>query len=1277
MLGRRLSALSVALLTAMPVVAATSAPKARPNVIKPSGFAVSAPARSLPPAKPRPGDNRPAVLGRENEELPKSVNPIATGQRDGALQLGPTGGGTMPPTIANFEGNSSQDNFDAYAGRLFPPDTNGAAGLTQYVQTTNLLVRIWDKAGSPLTDPFKMSELFSSLAPSICSTNDDGDPVVVYDQLADRWLLSQFAFPGAGDIAPYHECVAVSVTGDATGSYYVYDFVTPGFEFPDYPKFGVWPDAYYMTTNQFYGGGPFDGAGAFAFDRSKMLAGDPNAGLVYFNLDLASHPEGIGGMLPSSVDGRVPPAAGQPNVFSYFIADEFGDASDGLRLFDFHVDFADPGSSTFTERPESPVAVAPFDPSSPPGRRDIRQPAPATDLAALDSITDRLLFRLAYRNFGDHESMVVTHSVNVGTGTTLDTFQAAPRYYELQRTGGAWSVAEQGTYAPDTDSRWMGSVAQDNQGNLAVGYSVSSVTTFPSIRYAGRLTTDPPNSLGQAETSLIDGTGVQRNENPGSRWGDYSAMTIDPVDDCTFWYTQEYYTAASQATSTAGWLTRVGSFKFPGCTAAPLGTLSGTITDCTGDAPLPGAVVSLGNGYSRVTDASGDYSMAVAPGNYTATVTLNGYLVGGGPVTVTDGEGTVADFCLTGFPLPAADGYEILAESCEPPNGVIDPGELVTVNLCVENQGGASTTDLVGTLLPGGGVISPSGSQNYGAVPKGASVCRDFTFMADPFLTCGGTITATLQLRDGLTDLGTAVFNAPTGNPADVGGEDFDSVTPPDLPSGWSTSGTGATLWVTTATGPDTPPNAAFAADDEVSIDKALDSPPFPVVSPAAQLSFRNHYNTEEAWDGGILEISIDGGAFTEITAAGGSFVAGGYNAYINPFAASPLAGELAWTGNSGGYITTTVNLPASAAGHDVTMRWRLVADDAVTAVGWWVDTLTATEAACCWAPAPVSMTADAPPPPPGVGGSAPSGGSNANGVIEPGETFTINPGWFNGGPSPVGLLGIFSNFDGPAGATYTINDGTADYGVIDPGATNDCQTATGDCAVLSIDNPNPRPATHWDTTIEEAPQLSVGTGAAVGTRTWVLHVGESFLDVPTSLNFYSFIETIFHKGITGGCGAGDTYCPANNVTRAQMAVFLLKAEHGSSYLPPPCTGIFGDVPCPSLFADWIEQLSAEGITAGCAGGANYCPSDPVLRQQMAVFLLKTLLGSGYVPPTCAGVFGDVTCPSTFANWIEDLAARQITGGCGSGNYCPTNPNTRGQMAVFLTKTFGLTLYGP
>jgi streptogramin lyase len=294
---------------------------------------------------------------------------------------------------------------------------------------------------------------------------------------------------------------------------------------------------------------------------------------------------------------------------------------------------------------------------------------------------------------------------------------------------------------------------------------------------------------------------------------------------------------------------------------------------------------------------------------------------------------------------------------------------------------------------------------------------------------------------------------------------------------------------------------------------------------------------------------------------------------------------------------------------------------------------------------------------------------SAGNNVFEPGETVSVAPSWKNTGSSPLAVTGVASNFTGPVGPTYTLADATADYGTIVGGATADCATVTANCYSLGIAAAS-RPADHWDATFDETMSDTTPKG-------WTLHIGNSFTDVPSGNMFYRFIETVFHNGITVGCGTG-IYCPTNPVTRAQMAVFILKAEHSAFYSPPSCTGVFSDVACPGAFAvDWIEQLAAEGITGGCGGG-NYCPNNPVTRAQMAVFLLKGEHGSGYVPPACTGVFTDVACPGAFAvDWIEQLAAEGITGGCGGGNYCPNNSVTRGQMAVFLTKTFGMLLYGP
>jgi hypothetical protein len=327
---------------------------------------------------------------------------------------------------------------------------------------------------------------------------------------------------------------------------------------------------------------------------------------------------------------------------------------------------------------------------------------------------------------------------------------------------------------------------------------------------------------------------------------------------------------------------------------------------------------------------------------------------------------------------------------------------------------------------------------------------------------------------------------------------------------------------------------------------------------------------------------------------------------------------------------------------------------------GWRIDTVSLADGyACCSTPTAVTLAVDAHPS---------TGSSNVNGVWEPGETILLDTSYRNNSTSGgLSLSGTSTSLTGPAGASYDVVDTTASYGTLASGASGDCFDV-GDCYAVSVDRPAVRPAAHWDASLSEL----LSTNQA---RTWTLHLGESFADVPPSNGFYPFVENIFHNGVTGGCGAG-TYCPGSNVTRAQMAVFLLKAQHGSGFVPPACTGVFSDVACPSQFADWIEELAAEGITGGCGGG-NYCPDAAVTRAQMAVFLLKGEHGSDYVPPACMGVFDDVACPSQFADWIEQLAAEGITAGCGGSSYCPSSPNTRGQMAVFLAKTFGLLLYGP
>lgn len=436
----------------------------------------------------------------------------------------------MPSPIQNFDGVSNRNG-------VYPPDTNGDVGPNHYVQWINLSFQIWNKSGVSLYGPANGNTLFTGFG-APCETTNAGDPIALYDPMADRWLLSQFT-----SSAPYGQCVAVSTSPDPTGSYYRYFFQFSTTVFYDYPHFGVWPDGYYMAANRF--GPSFQGGSAIVFDRAGMLNGLP----VTYQAFNTSY----GSLLPSDLDGANLPPAGAPNYFA-------NRGSTTLNLWKLHVDWATPANSTFTG-PTS-LAVAAFNQLCPGTRSCVPQPGTTV---GLDGLGDRLMYRLAYRNFGDHEALVVNHSVDVGGG------QAAVRWYEVRNPGGTPSLYQQGTYAPDATSRWMGSVAMDGSGNMALGYSVSSSSLYPSIRYTGRLVGDPLGTMPQGETTLFSGAGSQTGT--ASRYGDYSMMAVDPSDDCTFWFTTEYM----PSTGTAPWRTRIGSFKFPSC-GGPTPTATPTFT---------------------------------------------------------------------------------------------------------------------------------------------------------------------------------------------------------------------------------------------------------------------------------------------------------------------------------------------------------------------------------------------------------------------------------------------------------------------------------------------------------------------------------------------------------------------------------------------------------------------------------------------------------------------------------------------------------------------------
>ncbi len=466
-------------------------------------------------------------------QIPLPQAPLAATQIDPVLQSSAT---ALVSVAADKNFDGVGQGFSGPQGTFFvnlaPPDTNGAVGEIQYVQWVNASFAVFNKStGAVVYGPVAGNTLWSGFG-GPCETRNDGDPVVQYDKIAKRWVMSQFSIPGYFTPgAGFYQCIAVSTTSDATGSYYRYSFTMPNFN--DYPKTAVWPDAYYVSFNMFNDAGTaFLGARACAFDRAKMLAGAA-ATAQCFQLSAS-----FGGLLPSDLDGVTQPPAGSPNYFANF-------GSNSLNIWRFHPDFTTPANSTFSGPTNLPVAAFT---AACGGRTCIPQAGTAQQL---DSLGDRLMHRLAYRNFGDHESLVLNHSISAGGSVGV-------RWYELRNPRTSPMVYQQGTYAPDPTYRWMGSIGMDNAGNIAVGYSASSTSLSPSIRFAVRAPGDTLGTL-QAENTIIAGGGSQLSGL--SRWGDYSSISIDPVDDCTFWYTNEYL----KNSGTFNWSTRIASFKLPSC----------------------------------------------------------------------------------------------------------------------------------------------------------------------------------------------------------------------------------------------------------------------------------------------------------------------------------------------------------------------------------------------------------------------------------------------------------------------------------------------------------------------------------------------------------------------------------------------------------------------------------------------------------------------------------------------------------------------------------------
>jgi hypothetical protein len=551
---------------------------------------------------------------RENEPVQRMPQQPVAHRADPVVQT--TVSPAIPTPSTSFDGLGQ--GFGSFSVTGVPPDPNATVGATQIVEVVNTGFAVFSKTGATVYGPANTNTLFSGFG-GACQTTNDGDATVRYDSLAARWIITQFA--NVQTSGPFYECVAVSQTSDATGSYnrYSYQFTS----FPDYPKIAVWPDAYYITYNLFNAAGTsFLGAEACAMNRTAMLAG------TTANEQCFTTSTSYGGLLASDLDGTTAPPSGEANVMV-----ALGTTATTLAYWKFHVDWTTTANSTFTG--PSTLTVASYTTAC--GSTGTCIPQSGTS-QQLDSLSDRLMYRLAYRNFGDHESLVVNDAVTSGSSVGV-------RWYELRLSGGTPSVYQQSTYAPDTTDRWMGSIAQDKVGNIALGYSASSSSIHPQIRFTGRLAGDALNSMTQGEGTITSGAGSQTSY---SRWGDYTSMALDPADGCTFWYTNEY----EPANGNFNWKTHLASFQLPGCSSTATNDFSisdsptsGSLTAGASTSTTLSTALLSGSAESVALSASGLPSGATASfsptsvtagGSSTLTIaTTTSTPAGSYPITIT------------------------------------------------------------------------------------------------------------------------------------------------------------------------------------------------------------------------------------------------------------------------------------------------------------------------------------------------------------------------------------------------------------------------------------------------------------------------------------------------------------------------------------------------------------------------------------------------------------------------------------------------------------------
>ncbi len=825
-----------------------------------------------------------------NQQFPLRLTPSEQSAATWAAALNPNvqnspGAGQMPNPIMNFNGMTFPAN-----GAGWPPDVNGAIGPNHYVETVNTSVGIYNKTTGALISAVTFNTFFTGPAGTPCDANNQGDPQALYDQTVGRWVVTDFAWSGA--TGPYYQCIAVSQTNDpVVGGWYFYALRADTGIFTsylnDYPKMGVWSDGWYLTANMFDQIGTGFGVRVWALNRTQMIAG---GALQEVHFDTCTDAT-CDALLPANYHGATAPPAGAPN---YMLS---ATPPDLLKMWKFHVDWVTPASSTFTGPTLLPISA--FEPVT------YGVPQQGTT-RVLDTLSFRLMNLLQYRNMGSYESLWASHTVDV-------VGKASVRWYEVRAPGGATSVYQSGTYAlGDGNHRWMPSIAADKDGNAAVGYSVSSSTMYPALRYAGRRNGESLGQLPQNEAVLINGTGSQTGI---SRWGDYFSVTLDPADDCTFWFAGEYLPVSGN-----NWYTRIGSFKFAAC-GQTLGTLSGRVFNTVTNAGIAGAPVTVVGPETMTTstDAAGNYSVNVVPGTYDITggpllpgyptsATVTGRTVGAGGTTTTD---------IGLAPVPHL-AYNSSAVSGGNGNSVPEPGESnlqMLVNLL--NDGATTSTGINAVLSTSTAGVTIS--QNTSAYPNilaggNANNSTPYVFSMAATMPCGTIIDFQLDVTSTQGPY-TINFSLLAGSPQPPTAYFFDNFE--SGVNGWTTGGT-QNFWAQVTNQSYSPTHSWHESPSGVYPNNMNSW----VRSPVINLSGKTNTSVsayflhalESGYDYAYLEYSLDGGT---------------------TWAPSYLA---RFNGVTQSWAQTAVASPMLDNQSNVALRLRVTSDSGVVADGIYMD---------------------------------------------------------------------------------------------------------------------------------------------------------------------------------------------------------------------------------------------------------------------------------------------------------------------------------------------------